>query len=27
VTSPYVAVRPTVSSPAKCVHRIVYSFD
>ena len=27
VTSPYVAVRPTVSSPAKFVHRIVYSFD
>ena len=27
VTSPYVAVRPTVSSPGKFVHRIVYSFD
>jgi rRNA processing protein Gar1 len=27
VTSPYVSVRPTVSSPAKFVHRIVYSFD
>ena len=27
VTSPYVAVRPTTSSPAKFVHRIVYSFD
>jgi rRNA processing protein Gar1 len=27
VTSPYVSVRPTVSSPAKVVHRIVYSFD
>ena len=27
VTSPYVAVRPTVSSPAKFVHRIAYYFD
>ena len=27
VTAPYVSVRPTVPSPAKFVHRIVYSFD
>jgi rRNA processing protein Gar1 len=27
VTSPYFSVRPTVSSPSKVVHRIVYSLD
>jgi len=27
VTAPYFAIRPAVSSPAKFVHRIVYSFD
>jgi len=27
VGSPYVSVRPSVPSPAKFVHRIVYSFD
>jgi len=27
VASPYIAVRPTVTSPAKFVNRIVYSFD
>ena len=27
VATPYVSIRPTVSLPAKFVHRIVYSFD
>ena len=27
VGAPYVSVRPTISSSAKFVHRIVYSFD
>ena len=27
VATPYVSIRPTVPSPAKFVHRIVYSFD
>jgi rRNA processing protein Gar1 len=27
VAAPYVLIRPSVSSPAKLVHRIVYSLD
>ena len=27
ITAPYISIRPAVSSPAKFVHRIVYSLD